>query len=45
MGTHHSLDRLAPALAGAPAAWDWEQLPVLEAEYRTLLGELYPPAA
>ena len=37
-GLHHSLDRLAPALAGAPEPWDWERLPALEAEYRELLA-------
>lgn len=34
VGLHHSLDRLEPALDGNPQPWDWERLPVLEAEYR-----------
>jgi uncharacterized protein YndB with AHSA1/START domain/ketosteroid isomerase-like protein len=42
VGMHHSLDRLEPALAGAPEPWDWDRLPVIEAEYRELLGEARP---
>jgi uncharacterized protein YndB with AHSA1/START domain/ketosteroid isomerase-like protein len=38
IGLHHSLDRLEPALDGTPAAWDWDRLPVIEAEYRDLLA-------
>jgi hypothetical protein len=41
VGLHHSLDRLEPALAGAPEPWDWDRLPVIEAEYRDLLSD--PP--
>jgi uncharacterized protein YndB with AHSA1/START domain len=38
VGLHHSLERLDPALAGAPEPWDWDRLPVIEAEYRELLA-------
>ena len=38
VGLHHSLDRLDPALAGAPEPWDWDRLPVIEAKYRELLA-------
>ena len=41
VGLHHSLDRLEPALAGAPEAWDWDRLPVIEAEYRTRTLDAY----
>jgi uncharacterized protein YndB with AHSA1/START domain len=33
VGLHHSLDRLAPALDGAPVPWDWDRLAVIAAEY------------
>ena len=42
VGMHHSLDRLEPALAGSPVPWDWDRLPVIEAEYRELLGDPLP---
>ena len=42
VGLHHSLDRLEPALAGAPQPWDWDRLPVIEAEYRELLRDAAP---
>ena len=42
VGMHHSLDRLEPALAGTPEPWDWDRLPVIEAEYRELLGDAVP---
>ena len=29
-------------MAGAPEPWDWDRLPVIEAEYRELLGEALP---
>jgi uncharacterized protein YndB with AHSA1/START domain len=45
VGLHHSLDRLEPAIDGHPAAWDWDRLPVLEAEYRERLGDLMPSTA
>jgi len=38
VGLHHSLERLAPALDGAPVPWDWDRLPVIEAEYADVLG-------
>ena len=38
VGLHHSLDRLEPALDGVPQPWDWDRLPVLEAEYRDVLA-------
>jgi uncharacterized protein YndB with AHSA1/START domain/ketosteroid isomerase-like protein len=38
VGLHHSLDRLEPALDGAPQPWDWDRLPVIEAEYRSMLA-------
>ncbi|WP_292676744.1 SRPBCC domain-containing protein [Nocardioides sp.] len=41
VGLHHSLDRLEPALDAAPQAWDWDQLPVIEAEYRSRLLDAY----
>jgi len=41
VGLHHSLDRLEPALDGAAEAWDWNRLPVLEDEYRELLGDVF----
>ncbi len=44
VGIHHSLDRLDPSLDGHPAPWDWDRLPVLEAEYRERLGDLMPAA-
>jgi uncharacterized protein YndB with AHSA1/START domain len=40
VGLHHSLDRLAPSLDGVPAPWDWDRLPVIEAEYAELLGDV-----
>jgi uncharacterized protein YndB with AHSA1/START domain/ketosteroid isomerase-like protein len=42
VGMHHSLDRLEPSLAGAPEPWDWDRLPLIEAEYRELLGDSFP---
>lgn len=42
VGLHHSLDRLEPALDGRPTAWDWDRLPVIEAEYVDLLPGLLP---
>jgi uncharacterized protein YndB with AHSA1/START domain/ketosteroid isomerase-like protein len=42
VGLHHSLDRLAPSLDGEPAPWDWDRLPVIEAEYAELLGDVVP---
>jgi uncharacterized protein YndB with AHSA1/START domain/ketosteroid isomerase-like protein len=42
VGLHHSLDRLEPALAGAPEPWDWDRLPQIEAEYRELLDGSLP---
>jgi len=42
VGLHHSLDRLEPALDGAPRAWDWDRLPVIETEYRELLSDVLP---
>lgn len=38
VGLHHSLDRLEPALDGTPEPWDWDRLPVIEAEYRSVLA-------
>ena len=38
VGLHHSLDRLDPALAGAPEPWDWDRLPAIEADYHALLA-------
>jgi hypothetical protein len=38
VGLHHSLDRLEPALDGAPVAWDWDRLPAIEADYADVLG-------
>ncbi|HET6940085.1 MAG TPA: SRPBCC family protein [Nocardioides sp.] len=37
VGLHHSLDRLEPKLDGAPEPWDWDRLPVIEAEYARVL--------
>ena len=38
MGLHHSLDRLEPKLDGTPEPWDWDRLPVIEAEYAEVIG-------
>jgi len=38
VGLHPALARLAPALDGAPVPWDWDRLPVIEAEYADVLG-------
>ena len=32
-GLHHSLDRLEPALAGAPEPWDWDRFNAIKADY------------
>jgi hypothetical protein len=36
VGLHTSLARLEPCLAGQPAAWDWDEFAVSQAEYATL---------
>ena len=33
VGLHHSLDRLEPALAGAPIPWDWDAFAARQARY------------
>jgi uncharacterized protein YndB with AHSA1/START domain len=38
VGLHHSLDRLEPKLDGTPEPWDWDRLPVIEAEYAEVIG-------
>lgn len=44
VGLHHSLDRLGPALDGAPQPWDWDRLPVLQQEYQQRTGIKARPA-